>query len=86
MQHSCWPSEDDPRRFWSSPSRSGIFPNRDAVTRLVGAVLAEQHDDWIEGRRYLSLEVLARAAAVGTPPTQPAEAIGSELPELEPAA
>jgi putative transposase len=62
----------------------GIFPDRDSVTRLVGAVLAEQHDEWAEGRRYLGLDVLARAAAVGaTPaPTQPS----TELPELEPAA
>src|SRR5215208_754716 len=44
----------------------GIFPNRDALIRLVGAVLAEQHDEWAEGRRYLGLDVLARAQALGT--------------------
>lgn len=62
----------------------GIFPSRDAVIRLVGAVLAEQHDEWAEGRRYLGLDILARAAAVGNP--QPAPPATNDLPELEPAA
>jgi putative transposase len=59
----------------------GIFPDRDAVTRLVGAVLAEQHDEWIEGRRYLSLDVLTRARTQTADPA--ASSAPAELPELE---
>jgi transposase-like protein len=57
----------------------GIFPDRDAVTRLVGAVLAEQHDEWAEGRRYLGLDVLTRAR---TTATQAEPTTGEQL-ELE---
>ena len=39
----------------------GIFPDRTSLIRLVGAVLAEQHDEWAEGRRYLGLDVLAKS-------------------------
>ena len=47
----------------------GIFPNRDAIIRLVGAVLAEQTDEWTEGRRYLSLDVLNRSRNLPNTPS-----------------
>jgi putative transposase len=42
----------------------GIFPDRTSIIRLIGAVLAEQNDEWADGRRYLGLDILARSRLV----------------------
>ncbi len=38
----------------------GIFPNEMAVTRLIGALLLEQHEEWaVQRARYMTLETIA---------------------------
>ena len=53
----------------------GIFPNEDAIVRLVGAILLEQNDEWaVQRSRYMTLETIAAIGddhAVGLPNMAP---------------
>ncbi len=62
------------RQIWSNQSAREIqpgnptphgccrdLPHRTSSTRLVGTVLAEQHDEWTEMRRYIGIDIIARS-------------------------
>lgn len=57
----------------------GIFPNRKAVIRLVGALLAEQTDEWAIAKRYMSAETLKAAKITEISPADPRTAVEAAL-------
>ena len=61
------PGDQAPQSLPPKGDVVGIFPNRLSARRLVGAVLAEQHDEWAEARRYLTIPSAVGNEALPTP-------------------
>jgi hypothetical protein len=60
----------------------GIFPNRKAIIRLIGAVLGETHDEWMVSRRYMSVGALDKAQIPARGDDTPIELESKEEPRL----
>ena len=57
LWRQIWPNNPNERLNREIRRRTDVV----GIIRLVGAVLAEQHDEWAEGRRYLGLDILAKS-------------------------